>query len=340
MHVSDKVRKTVVFVGVAHETGFEPYGTAFIMVNKVGEHAYQTIVTAKHVIQTIKAHGKKFVHLRVNTWSDGPRIMTSPIEEWLDHPDSRIDVSVCPSIISREQFDILHLPTDGATLLNEETINEKNIGIGDEVYVAGMFIQRIGEAKNIPIVRLGTIAAMPEEKIETVYGFHDAYLIELRSLGGLSGSPVFVQVPPISHVEGKVKLASGQVEYLMGMLLGHSNLQDQRDAIEIKNPNKKKEDDPDSVIAQVPLNTGIAIVLPISDVIEAIMQPAIQQRRETRLKIKSSKSSFVPDVAVSLKPDIRAEVSSSPPSNGENPTHLEDFKTLLKAASKTPPQDG
>ena len=259
MRVTDGVRKTVVFVGVAHDSGFEPYGTAFIMINRDGDVGYQTIVTAKHVIETIKAHGKKFIHLRVNTYDNGPRILTSSIDEWLDHPDRGVDVSVCPSVIDREQFDILNLLTDGPGIMNDMIIAEKNIGIGNEIFVAGMFIQRIGEGKNIPIVRHGTIAAMPEEKIETAYGYHDAYLVELRSLGGLSGSPVFVQIPPVNHVNGKVEFAQGHVEYLIGMLLGHSNLQDPRDAIEIKNPNRKTENDAENVIAQVPLNTGIAV---------------------------------------------------------------------------------
>jgi len=42
----------------------------------------------------------------------------------------------------------------------------------------------------------GNIAAMPEELIEVRdFGMMQAYLVESRSLGGISGSPVFVHVP-------------------------------------------------------------------------------------------------------------------------------------------------
>ena len=47
---------------------------------------------------------------------------------------------------------------------------------------------------NLPIVRLGAIAAMPGEYIKTDWGCLRAYLIEARSIGGLSGSPVFIRV--------------------------------------------------------------------------------------------------------------------------------------------------
>jgi hypothetical protein len=319
MRIEDEVRKTVVFVGVAHDEGFEPYGTAFVLVSHVGEQAFQTIVTAKHVVDLIRSH-KKQVSLRVNTWNDGARVLITKDEHWFSHPNPKIDVSVCGTVISREQFDILNISLESPLIITDEIIKERAIGIGSDVYIAGMYIQRIGEAKNLPIVRTGTIAAMPEEKIETAYGFHDAYLVELRSLGGLSGSPVFTVIPPVTHKKGVVHMENGQVEYLLGMLLGHNNLQDQRDSIEIKNPNKGKASDPDLVIAQVPLNTGIGIVLPLADVIEAVQQPILKELRDAVLKRNAEKSTFVADAGPSQKTAIRAEVTSSP-ADDENPTH-------------------
>ena len=55
-----------------------------------------------------------------------------------------------------------------------------------------------GRDRNFPIVRTGHIAMMPDEKIPKVKigdweGNADAYLIESRSIGGWSGSPVFVR---------------------------------------------------------------------------------------------------------------------------------------------------
>jgi hypothetical protein len=59
----------------------------------------------------------------------------------------------------------------------------------------GLFTRRIGSQRNIPIVRIGNVAALPEELIRTRSGLMKAYLVEMRSIAGLSGSPVFVDLP-------------------------------------------------------------------------------------------------------------------------------------------------
>jgi len=63
---------------------------------------------------------------------------------------------------------------------------------GDDVVLIGLFPNRYGDRRNLPIVRAGIIAAMPEEKFRFRGKWIDAYLIETRSIGGLSGSPVFL----------------------------------------------------------------------------------------------------------------------------------------------------
>jgi hypothetical protein len=45
----------------------------------------------------------------------------------------------------------------------------------------------------MPIGRHGSLAMMPSEPIQTDLGFADVYLIKARSMGGISGSPVFVR---------------------------------------------------------------------------------------------------------------------------------------------------
>ena len=82
--------------------------------------------------------------------------------------------------------------------------------MGDEVFVVGLFRHRHGTQRNIPIVRVGNLAALTEEKVATNdFGLVDAYLIEARSIGGLSGSPVFLNLWVVRHVEKQVKHATG-----------------------------------------------------------------------------------------------------------------------------------
>jgi hypothetical protein len=75
--------------------------------------------------------------------------------------------------------------------------NNQTVEIGDDLAIPGLFVPHYGQDRNIPIVRMGTVAAPAEEKLWAEMGKNwferiDAYLIEMRSIGGLSGSPVLI----------------------------------------------------------------------------------------------------------------------------------------------------
>src|SRR5207253_3257650 len=40
------------------------------------------------------------------------------------------------------------------------------VGVGDEVFFVGLFVQHAGEARNLPMARFGHISRMPVEPIE------------------------------------------------------------------------------------------------------------------------------------------------------------------------------
>ena len=322
VRINDTLRKAVVFIGEGGDGLFTPHGTGFVAVSFIGEKAFQNIVTARHVIRDI---GSEYVHVRVNTHQGEARVLPTLREHWHPHPDKRVDVSICPSLIPKDQFDIMHLPLEAPLILTEEVIKKEKIGIGDEIFAAGMFVSRIGERKNIPIVRVGVISAMPEEKIETTYGYHHAYLIETHSIDGLSGSPVFIHLPPFRVVEQSVEM-SEYSHFLMGMLLGHNQVTNPKDIIEIEQRDlERPNDEPRTVRASVPLNTGIGVVIPISYIVEAVEQPDVRRRREEALMKEKQERRFVPDSAAGTK---------QTPTTDENPQHKEDFNSLLGAAAR------
>jgi hypothetical protein len=196
-------------------------------------------------------------------------------------------VAVRPCFIVKDQYDILHFQFGldekvADCALNAARIERYQIGLGDEVYVTGMFVSHFGEKKNLPIVRIGTIAAMPEEPLQTEYGMHDAFLIEVRSIDGLSGSPVCInlqgrRVPytmpalPLPHPNEPRHLT-----FFVGMVLGYNSVINPRDNIEIVRTRRGRKT---KVDATVPMNTGIAVVLPVWRIVEAIEQPSIMEAR-------------------------------------------------------------
>ena len=134
--------------------------------------------------------------------------------------------------------------------------------------MTGLFAHLGGSTRNLPIVRLGNIAMMPDEPVPTKTGMMEAYLIEARSIGGLSGSPAFVR----KIVQGRGKL------YLLGLMHGHWDI-----------PPENKNDfaDMDSFGS---VNMGIAIVVPAKKILEVLNQPElVELRRKENEKGKQAK---------------------------------------------------
>ena len=200
MRVGDGVEKTIVFIGrSAPRSGeFIPYGTGFLTATTQENVTFQSIVTARHVLELIQ--GTDEILIRANT-HDGTAKIINTERRWWFSPLENIDLAFCPGRFSPDLYDILHVSMDN--ILTETSIRELQFSLGDDVFICGMYLSRIGETRNLPIVRTGTIAAMPSEMVRTSYGYHHVYLIEARSTGGLSGSPVFAQISSISVCERK-----------------------------------------------------------------------------------------------------------------------------------------
>jgi hypothetical protein len=145
-----------------------------------------------------------------------------------------------------------------------EAMSANAVGPGDEVFITGLFRHHHGQQRKIPIVRVGNLAALTEERVVTKdFGPIDAYLIEARSIGGLSGSPVFPNLGVVRFINGVVKHATtGPIQLLLGLIHGHFDTQD-------SNIDEAAEDS-DKSLSNAKVNTGIAIVTPITKVIQAM----------------------------------------------------------------------
>lgn len=278
MLIPDDFIKCVVFLGLStEEHGVESIswqGTAFAVTvpSEVAppEKRYNYLVTAKHVVENIESTK---LRIRVNRRQDKTAVilnLENPNYHWWYHPMTKpedldyIDVAVSPWMPPRE-YELVTLPVD--MFLTDEIIQNKGVGLGNEVFITGLFTRLAGEARNIPIVRTGNIAMIPNEPIYTRKGLMDAYLIESRSIGGLSGSPVFV----IQHGYDKELLKKGRFErplYLLGLMHGHWYTQ----------PNKIEDLGTLDVGEQV--NMGIAIVVPAKRIWEVLNQPELVEMRK------------------------------------------------------------
>jgi hypothetical protein len=225
MRLPDEILECVGFIGVQvvgdGVSDIKLGGTGFFvsLPSKASDNvAYVYFVTAKHCIAEAERLGKIFI--RLNTVNGEYEYI--PVRDgWLYPEDPSVDLAVLPFAPDHTKFQYKHL--DHTVLADQQKCAEHKIGIGEELCISGLFTRRVGRGRNIPVVRFGNIAAMPSEPLpdsKTGLSFH-AYLAEVRSIGGLSGSPVFVWLGP-SRVgpDGTLNL-SQRFMMLLGVVRGH-----------------------------------------------------------------------------------------------------------------------
>jgi hypothetical protein len=303
MIVSDELRKCVVFIYFDDKKGVRrAAGTAFFVSLDRG-HGIQGhwtyLVTAKHVLDGIRAErADGMMFLRVNLKGAGFAYVDCSVNVWTTHPNETLidDVAVLPWTPPAE-VDYLSYPLESS--VNEETGHS----VGDEVFLPGLFVNHAGKERNIPIVRIGNIAAMPSEPVESQIGPLDAYLVEARSIGGLSGSPVFVNLGLYRKVGDKIMQARESevgVHRLLGLMHGHWRVQPPKEV-------PKGDDATLDAISDEWINMGIAIVAPVERIIATINHPKQAQAREKTDREAAEKMLPVMDAAAQSPQDDEFE---------------------------------
>jgi hypothetical protein len=279
MRVPDEVLKCVVYIGrrtTSAETGLyeDRYGgTGFIVFipESSGAGIFTYIVTARHVAAAVR--GSEFC-VKANLKVGGAVTVVGREDLWCFHPDPAVDVAVHPWGVP-DTIDSKGIPASMS--LQPHELIEKSIGVGDEVFITGLFNLASGRGRIMPIVRMGNIAMLPDDPIPTGYGETDVYLVEARSIGGISGSPVFVRetahFPLLREDSGNEIIFHGMgAYYLLGLMHGHWDI---------------READMNAAILPVAprgqgVNLGIALVVPAYRIWETLSEPELANVRELR----------------------------------------------------------
>ena len=321
VRIPDVLLKSVGFIGeVSHRVGTEVYGdlhaTGFFVAitakKMLGHFVY--FVTAKHVAEDLK---DRDVYFLVNKKGGGVLKMP-PNSPWCCHPsDATADVAIL-SLAIDPRADIIAIPENEFVSAKDFEKDSRGVdakyGIGDETITIGLFTEAPGTTRNFPIVRHGNVAMLPTEQIQTDLGYADVYLIEARSIGGMSGSPVWIRpsLLMVAKHEGAIiptnVVGPGK---LLGLMHGHWAIKES----EINNPKIVHD-------RQKGVNMGIAIVVPARKILETINQPGLMQRR-SELEEKESKRG-IPGM------DSAKARTKSP----GDPFTKADFEAALKKASR------
>lgn len=283
MRIKDEVRKCAVFLGYREAQGREVTigATAFFVSVKAQDEAETMyLVTAAHVLDEIKSRTKGKgcsvdgqVVIRAN--ARGGAVVLEPVhaDSWHRHAtDKTVDAAAIPWEDAKgaieDDFDFDYL--DETMVVTPQRIIENGIGVGDPVYTVGLFQQFHGTMRNVPVVRFGLLAAMREERVATdaLVQDRDVYLVDARSTGGVSGSPVFLTpdgTRPVPTYSGGVFHGVPTMLGWLGLMFGHWDTQ----ALGMKK-------DPAEVTK---INTGIGIVVPSDKIMEVLNQDALRLPR-------------------------------------------------------------
>jgi hypothetical protein len=339
MRVPDEIRKSVLFIGTTENpdnptwraTGyFLAVPDSIISIVPLSQTKadrfrsttylpFRFLATARHVAEQLE--GEEFA-LRVNKREGGVAVIQGHADtKWWYHPTDKehVDAAVTmflPDLL--EEFDIFTVHLN--LFADDERIRELDIGPGDEVFIPGLFTKITKTAQNVPIVRIGNLAMMPGERIPFKNGMVDAYLLESRSIGGLSGSPVFVRetvrikgLPPNvalnsrQHIPPKdmqvVMSGLGRI-YFLGSVIDHW-----QEATGLNFPQEEA------------VNMGISPIVPAQKIKEIITQPGvIEMARKVTEELESKNNDAVYDF------DSNKEK--------QEPLTREDFENALKKVSR------
>src|SRR6266404_714733 len=269
MRIPNNILNCVTFLGVRPNDGplagkFVCLGTGFfIVMEQAGVH-FSYLVTAKHVLDEAQRGGFKNVEARLNKKEGSAEIVKLvDNDQWIRYENPAVDVAITAYSIDFNVFDCAAMPL--RMFADAHSVSQHGIGPGDELFTVGLFSLKEGRQRNIPIVRSGIIAAMPNESepfIRTSGTYH-AYLAEMRSIGGLSGSPVFVFIDHRNRIVPYTGLImSGERNdwtiFCIGLIRGHWDLD--RETSDTIVAQDEKEDVRLGFSKGENLNVGIAIV--------------------------------------------------------------------------------
>jgi len=156
-------------------------------------------------------------------------------------------------------------------------------------------------------------------------GFVKAYLVEVKSLMGLSGSPVYITIPSVHVKEGRIARFEGVNNIFIGMMLGYHLVASAEDQIIVPQMQQVDESGRKDEPSLDERNTGFGIVLPIEHLFEVMESEGMRKAMDSAMRQPQGKTRVRPAGAGS---PAKAD-DAGPPADDAGPTYRERFNRLL-----------
>lgn len=298
-------------------------GTGFLVgvLSKIDPSmGYTYAVTNRHV-----AIDQGHSIIRLNKRDGEVDIRELDPAEWLPHPSGDDLATTIMAGIGENTHSAKIIAE--TWFVNETVVTQENIGPGDDVFMVGRFIHHDGGERNEPAVRFGNLSIPAREILQGKErkNFPQlSFAVEMRSMAGYSGSPVFVFRGPWDMQTGNVTIGGLKI-WLLGVNWGH--ITDDWEVHEKEKPIQYQTQPPvTQKVNYVRANTGMNGVIPAWKIGEMMDLPVLVEHRDRQeVVLADRRAAQRGGVALdSLKPE--------PPTKADNPQHREDFNRLLDAA--------
>jgi len=294
--------------------------------------------------------------IRLNTKDGGTDVVELGPEDWHFLP-GKYDIAVAPLTIDEKVHVASAISTQSFFQPIPNWGRDHMVGVGDDVFMIGLFVDHDGLTTNIPSARFGNISMLPNPRatIRQPTGYDgESFVIDMHSRTGFSGSPVYVyrtfaadlngshfgyevEVFGVRHTSGDRYKGRVRLPHTLFALLGiHWGQFPEK--WELKERVKLREVRKDLIVegAYVEGMSGMTCVIPAMCIWEVLEMPSLTGPREEAQKAASAalvaKGELQPGVKVVRKESIPSEPEAA------NPDHAEDFTRLLTAAvTKKPP---
>lgn len=225
--------------------------------------------------------------LRLNTPDGKSRQIETEPHEWYFIPNGD-DVAICDITdynpeLSEGALTFIHEDV----FVTQDIIKVHDIGMGDEAFMVGLFVDHPGKEQNVPLARFGNLSRLASAQSPVEQPNDQArpsHLVDMRSRGGFSGSPVFVYRTPftdLKFVDGEARSKPIDPTDLFMMLLGVHCAQFPEEAkikLAESTPDNIKEGD----VLKIP--SSLTVVVPASEISRLMDLPHFQLSREKREK--------------------------------------------------------
>lgn len=276
MRVSKQLPNCVVFIGVLADSGaFTPVGTGSLVVKRYRErNFFAFIMTATHVVEDLTPASRSRLAYRINRKGLPAETIRLDAQARFDHPTRAVDMSLFPIWIDPAGYDINAMEI-GRDIIERDRSTMEGVQLGDPVAAIGLYTSHRGQTSNIQLVRSGNIASVVSEPVFTGRGFVEAYLVDLRTIAGLSGSPVF-QLQPVSLSP------EGSNGSLVGMLVGYHLVEGKYDQIVVPVEQRTASAESHDLAFDERI-TGFGVVIPIERAVEIVESQEFEKMANDKL---------------------------------------------------------